>query len=65
MDDLRSSGLDSYHLFHATRADLLRRLDRTTEAAAAYTTASALTTNPGEQAFLDTRRADSIRTGKV
>ena len=64
VDDLRSSGLDSYHLFHATRADLLRRLDRTTEAAA-YTTASALTTNPGEQAFLGTRRADSIRTGKV
>ena len=63
VDDLRSSGLDSYYLFHATRADLLRRLDRTTEAATAY--ATALTTNPGEQAFLDTRRAGSIRTGNV
>jgi RNA polymerase sigma-70 factor (ECF subfamily) len=65
VDDLRSSGLDSYYLFHATRADLLRRLDRTTEAAAAYATARTLTTNPVEQAFLDTRRAGSIRTGKV
>jgi RNA polymerase sigma-70 factor, ECF subfamily len=57
VDDLRSSGLDSYYLFHATRADLLRRLGDTTEAAAAYATARALTTNPVEQAFLDTQRA--------
>jgi RNA polymerase sigma-70 factor (ECF subfamily) len=28
--------LDAYHLFHATRADLLRRLDRVSEAADAY-----------------------------
>ena len=65
VDDLRSSGLDSYYLFHATRADLLRRLDRPTEAAAAYATARALTTNPVELAFLDTRRAGSIRIEKV
>jgi RNA polymerase sigma-70 factor, ECF subfamily len=65
VDDLRSSGLDSYYLFHATRADLLRRLDRTTEAAAAYATARALTTNPVEQAFLDMRRTGSIRIEKV
>jgi RNA polymerase sigma-70 factor, ECF subfamily len=64
VDDLRSSGLDTYYLFHAARADLLRRLDHTTEAAAAYATARALTTNPVEQAFLDMRRA-GIRTGKV
>jgi RNA polymerase sigma-70 factor (ECF subfamily) len=57
LDDLRSSGLDSYYLFHATRADLLRRLGRTAEAAAAYATARDLTANPVEQAFLDTRRA--------
>jgi RNA polymerase sigma-70 factor (ECF subfamily) len=57
VDDLRSSGLDGYHLFHAARADLLRRLGRTTEAAAAYVTARSLTTNPVEQAFLDTQRA--------
>jgi RNA polymerase sigma-70 factor (ECF subfamily) len=65
VDDLRSSGLDSYYLFHASRADLLRRLCRDEEAAAAYATAHALTANPAEQAFLDTRRAASSRTGKV
>jgi len=57
VDELRSSGLDGYYLFHAARADLLRRLGRGEEAAAAYATARALTTNPVEQAFLDTRRA--------
>jgi RNA polymerase sigma-70 factor, ECF subfamily len=57
VDNLRSPGLDSYYLFHAARADLLRRLGRDEEAAAAYATARALTTNPVEQAFLDTRRA--------
>jgi RNA polymerase sigma-70 factor (ECF subfamily) len=57
VDDLRSSGLDSYYLFHAARADLLRRLGRDTEAAAAYATARAHTANPVEQAFLDTQRA--------
>jgi RNA polymerase sigma-70 factor (ECF subfamily) len=65
VDDLRSSGLDSYYLFHATRADLLRRLGRHEEAAAAYATARALTTNPVEQAFLDTRHADSTKAGKI
>jgi RNA polymerase sigma-70 factor (ECF subfamily) len=57
MDDLRSRGLDSYYLFHAARADLLHRLGRDEEAAAAYGTARARTANPVEQAFLDTRRA--------
>ncbi|HEY6792914.1 MAG TPA: RNA polymerase sigma factor [Trebonia sp.] len=57
VDDLRSSGLDGYYLFHATRADLLRRLGRSTDAAAAYAAARAHTTNPVEQAFLETRRA--------
>jgi RNA polymerase sigma-70 factor (ECF subfamily) len=57
MDDLRSEGLDSYYLFHAARADLLRRLGRTTEAAAAYATARALTANPVEQDFLDAQRS--------
>jgi RNA polymerase sigma-70 factor, ECF subfamily len=57
VDDLGSSGLDSYYLFHASRADLLRRLGRATEAAAAYATARALTANPVEQAFLETQRA--------
>ena len=57
VDDLRSSGLDSYYLFHATRANLLRRLGRDGEAAAAYATARALTANPVEQAFLDAQHA--------
>ena len=50
-------GLDSYYLFHATRADLLRRLGRAAEAADAYDAARALTANPAEQAFLDAQRA--------
>jgi RNA polymerase sigma-70 factor (ECF subfamily) len=57
VDDLRSPGLDSYYLFHSARADLLRRLRRDAEAAAAYATARALTANPVERAFLDTQRA--------
>jgi RNA polymerase sigma-70 factor, ECF subfamily len=57
VDDLRSSGLDSYYLFHASRADLLRRLGRRPEAAAAYANARSRTANPVEQAFLDTQRA--------
>ena len=56
VDELRSSGLDSYYLFHAARADLLRRLGRASEASAAYVTARSLTANPVEQAFLDTQR---------
>jgi len=59
VDDLRSPVLDGYYLFHAARADLLRRLGRGQEAAAAYATARALTTNPAEQAFLDRQRAGS------
>jgi RNA polymerase sigma-70 factor, ECF subfamily len=49
-------GLDHYHLFHATRADLLRRLGRRDEAAAAYDAAIARTTNGAERAFLQRRR---------
>jgi RNA polymerase sigma-70 factor (ECF subfamily) len=65
LDDLSSPGLDSYYLFHATRADLLRRLGRAEEAAAAYAAARTLTANPAEQAFLDAQRASSIRTGQA
>src|SRR6266540_33303 len=47
-------GLDlgGYHLFHAVRADLLRRLGRTTEAAQAYEAAIARTQNAAERDFL-------------
>jgi RNA polymerase sigma-70 factor, ECF subfamily len=49
--------LDGYHLLHATRADLLRRLDRTDEAVAAYLRALELTTNLAERQFLEGRLA--------
>lgn len=48
--------LDSYHLFHATRADLLQRLGRYAEAVQAYDAALAITTNAAERAFLEQRR---------
>jgi RNA polymerase sigma-70 factor, ECF subfamily len=44
--------LDGYHLFHAIRADLLRRLGRNDEAALAYEAAIARTENATERAFL-------------
>ena len=47
--------LDGYHLFHAARADLLRRLGRRAEARAAYGRARELATNERERAFLATR----------
>jgi RNA polymerase sigma-70 factor (ECF subfamily) len=49
VDDL---DLDGYHLFHAIRADLLRRLGRPAEAAAAYEAAIERTGNAAERAFL-------------
>jgi RNA polymerase sigma-70 factor (ECF subfamily) len=48
--------LGDHHLFFAIRADLLRRLDRRTEAARAYDLAIARTGNEVEQAFLRQRR---------
>jgi RNA polymerase sigma-70 factor (ECF subfamily) len=50
--------LDEYPYLHAARADLLRRLGRTVEAAAAYARARSLTANLAEQAFLDGRLAE-------
>jgi RNA polymerase sigma-70 factor (ECF subfamily) len=51
-------GLDlgSYYLFHAIRADLLRRVGRHAEAARAYEAAIARTGNAAERAFLERRR---------
>jgi RNA polymerase sigma-70 factor (ECF subfamily) len=49
--------LDGYHLFHAIRADLLRRLGREPEAAAAYEAAIGLTENAAERAFLEQNRS--------
>jgi RNA polymerase sigma-70 factor, ECF subfamily len=44
--------LDNYHAFHATRADLLRRLGRNTEAAIAYTRAADMAPTDAEREFL-------------
>ncbi|MEW6153007.1 MAG: RNA polymerase sigma factor [Actinomycetota bacterium] len=52
-----SLDLDGYHLLHAARADLLRRLGRDEEAAAAYASALALVTNDAERRFLQARLA--------
>ncbi|GAA2744255.1 RNA polymerase sigma factor [Kitasatospora cinereorecta] len=54
--------LDGYHAFHATRADLLRRLGRSGEARAAYDRAIALAGNAAETAYL-TRRRDELPAG--
>ncbi len=48
--------LDGYYLFHAIRADLLRRLGRNTEAALAYEAAIARAENARERAFLQRSR---------
>jgi RNA polymerase sigma-70 factor, ECF subfamily len=50
-----SLDLGGYHLFHAIRADLLRRLNREAEAAHAYEAAIARTENATERAFLQRR----------
>jgi RNA polymerase sigma-70 factor (ECF subfamily) len=51
--------LEGYHAWHATRADLLRRLGRAAESRAAYDAAIATTGNTAEQAWL-TRRRDQL-----
>jgi RNA polymerase sigma-70 factor (ECF subfamily) len=56
-----NGALADYHLFHATRADLLRRLGRRGEAATAYERALVLVTNDAERAFL-ARRLDEVRS---
>ncbi|MBO4273519.1 RNA polymerase sigma factor [Microbispora triticiradicis] len=50
--------LGGYHVFHAVRADLLRRLGRTGEAARAYEAAAARSGNAAERAFLERRRRE-------
>ena len=55
--DRLSAALDGYHAFHATRADLLRRLGRSAEARDAYGRAIELAGNTAEAAYLRRRRA--------
>ena len=53
--------LASYHAWHATRADLLRRLGRSAEARAAYDAAIEATANEAERAYLSRRRGTLAR----
>lgn len=55
--------LEQYYLFHGARADLLRRLNRLPEAAAAYSRALTLTKNPVIRKYLSRRMSDV--TGRV
>jgi RNA polymerase sigma-70 factor (ECF subfamily) len=57
--------LEGYHLFHAIRADLLRRLGRHAEAARAYQAAIARTGNAAERAFLERRRRAERATNRA
>jgi RNA polymerase sigma-70 factor (ECF subfamily) len=54
--DRLAGALDGYHAYHATRADLLRRLNRSQEARTAFDAAIALTGNTAETAALIRRR---------
>jgi RNA polymerase sigma-70 factor, ECF subfamily len=52
--------LPDYHLLHAAKADLLRRLDRLPEAADAYRAALALEMNAADRAFLERRLSEVL-----
>ncbi|WP_114559204.1 RNA polymerase sigma factor [Desertihabitans aurantiacus] len=56
--DRLGDALDGYHAYHATRADLLRRLGRTGPARAAYRRAVELAGNSAETAYLGARLAE-------
>jgi RNA polymerase sigma-70 factor (ECF subfamily) len=65
LDRLAASGdLDGYHLLHAARADLLRRLGSSADAAASYRRALSLVTNDSERRFLE-RRLREVQAPKV
>jgi RNA polymerase sigma-70 factor, ECF subfamily len=56
MDSLAARGeLDDYRMLHAARADLLRRLDRRTEAEEAYLAALRLSSSAPERRFIERR----------
>ncbi|HEY6659534.1 MAG TPA: RNA polymerase sigma factor [Pyrinomonadaceae bacterium] len=56
IDELAATGeLDDYHLLHAARADMLRRLGSNDEAAESYKAALHLATNDSERRFLERR----------
>jgi RNA polymerase sigma-70 factor (ECF subfamily) len=59
----RHGALDGYHLFHSARADLLRRMGRDGEAAAAYRRALELAGNDVEREFLARRLGEVSPAG--
>jgi RNA polymerase sigma-70 factor (ECF subfamily) len=60
IDELAETGeLENYHLFHATRADLLRRTGSTDEAAKSYARAIQLTSNQRERVYLEQRLSEA------
>src|SRR5258708_6119915 len=64
IDSIEASGqLEGYHLLHAARADLLRRLGLHAEAAASYERALALVTNDSERRYLGRPPAAADRSG--
>jgi RNA polymerase sigma-70 factor (ECF subfamily) len=58
LDLLDGLPLEEYHLYHAARADLLRREGRQDESRSAYRRARDLATNDAERAFLERRLAE-------
>ena len=55
--DVERLSMQQYHAWHATRADLLRRLGRSADARSAYDAAIDLAVNPAEVRYLERRRA--------
>lgn len=58
--DIDRLPLTTYHAWHATRADLLRRLGRSSEARAAYDAAKATTKNTAERAYLTRKKGELV-----
>ena len=54
----RIRGLEGYYLYHAARADLLRRMGDTARASEAYDRALGLATNPVESSYLRRRKME-------
>ncbi|MDV9172616.1 RNA polymerase sigma factor [Streptomyces sp. W16] len=61
LDLVDALDLDDYHVLHAVRADLLRRLGRDTEAVRAYEAAVARTESAAERGYLERRREELVR----
>ncbi len=57
--------LDTYHYLHATRAELLRRLDRVDDARAAYERALELVHSDAERRFIEQRLAELARSSSA